>query len=139
MEKRNHFLKYRTALHELEKIEETRDVFLYFPTPLKSLPRPAEVLQSPTTPGEGLRKLAEGCGDSWGKACGKPVKGCGDYSWRTSAEACEGLRRLLRKAWGKLAKGRELTAKWLQSGANWPRSLARRLQSGANWPRNLEI
>ena len=101
--------------------------FLYFPTPLKSLPRPAEVLQSPTKTdswGKACGKLAEGCGDySWGrpaeaceglwkllleKARGKLARGRGDYSWRTSAEACEGLRRLLLgEAWGKLAKWRE--------------------------------
>ena len=99
-----------------------RSTFLYFPTPLKSLPRPAEVLQSPTTPGEGLR---EACGGlrrllrekAWGslrgvrrlllgEARGKPARGCGDYSWGRPAEAREGSRRLLLgKAWGKPARG----------------------------------
>ena len=37
---------------------------------------------------EGRRLLLE-------RAWGKPAKGCGDYFWRTSAEAREGSRRLL--------------------------------------------
>ena len=71
--------------------------FLYFPTPLKSLPRPAEVLQSPTkTPGEGLREAREGRRRLLlERAWGRPAKGGGDYSWRKSGEAREGSRRLL--------------------------------------------
>ena len=99
-----------------------RSTFLYFPTPLKSLPRPAEVLQQKTEsddswgrPAGSLRRAAA---TTPGGSLGKPAKGCGDYSWGRPAEAREGLRRLLLgEACGKLAKWRELAAKWRELAA----------------------
>ena len=109
-----------------------RSTFLYFPTPLKSLPRPAEVLQSPTTPGGrpagSLRRAAETPGEGLGearkglrkllleKAWGKPAKGRGDYSWRMSA--------------GSLRRRRKMTAKWRKLAAEWLRSGCEVAQTG---------
>ena len=104
---------------------------------------------APEIPAETCRSLAEP-DDSWGKPGGssrraaattpgesprKPARGCGDYFWRTSAEAregrrlllgeglreaCEGLRRLLLgRAWGSLRGVAETT-----SGES-PRKLAK--------------
>ena len=86
--------------------QNPRPTFFYFPTPLKSLPRPAEVLQSPT-PGRGLGEAREGLRRLLlERAWGRPAKGGGDYSWRKSGEAREGSRRLLlERAWGKPAEG----------------------------------
>jgi len=59
-----------------------KETVLYFPTNLRGNYSPEE---------------------AWGKL----AKGCGDYSWRKSGEACGGLWRLLpEEAWGKLAEGR---------------------------------
>ena len=109
--------------------------FLYFPTPLKSLPRPAEVLQSPTTPG--------------GRPAGSSRRAAATTPGESLGEACEGLRRLLlekargssRRAaettpgegLGKPAKWRELAAKIGAKTAKW-RELAAKLDAKtAKW------
>ena len=69
-----------------------------------------------------------------GRAWGKPARGCGDYSWRTSAEAREGLRRLLleeacgsSRSGAKAAKWRKLAAKLGAKTAKWRELAAKQL------------
>jgi len=77
-------------------------VFLYFPTPLKSLPRPAEVLQKKTESDE-ARRLPE-------RDLAKLAKGGGNFRrlppiFPGESGVREGRRLLLEETWGKLGEG----------------------------------